>query len=845
MINLKKQVGGALIGYMIIATVGAGLAAYFGVNKMRSDYEIDVINESALKMEQIQTAQLQCYNDLRRWCTETEMAGYYQGDNQIIGGDNITYSVDGRNLLFSVNILDESRAERLSQLVVSPSVTGSFVRSTIRPPTDASIFSDRLQRYENAIDSDRIVMATDLNMGGNDVNNAELVFSQTMNVETTIADTLNTNRTIVSNELDVGGNLIVSVGSDIEIYASTVKPSGTVTLEKNLFGTATSNMTGFANADGVEGVFENSTTDSLTAENGSIDTLNVVVSNVDGLIATTGNISNSNITNLTFGNARGNRLNTTSLDVNNSITGSQITATDGTFGTLNSTTASIESGTISDVTSTAIITNELTAVSAEFVDFQAGNTISNTANSGSVVANSANIGSLIASSLSANSGDATTTISSDFTANNANISGALSGNSLNAVSGTLVTLSATNLDATSVDTVNMNDLVSTNIDVDNLIGADAAIVNVIVNDTLISDRLIANVATIAMVEANSATITNGDFYRVNATNGTAGTANVDTFEVVNASFGNLNANGITANNANITNFNVDTLTASGTTSVNTMNANSFSGGQFYASGDFHTGESSVNANAGNFESLKNDMDNCINTTKYCVASPPVVSLTCPNCSRADFRSNFSGVATANINSCSQGCNYSWITNGPALSFSGCTSGSVVPGGSASPTCSVNASVPEESISSGSIQIVVTNALRDDMEDSAGVGVRYENRTRTNPFLSVKSGCYIDTDAFDTVSLDSCINETPVVFTPSGTEVYFNVGETLNAGSYIFDTGGWDVVWSGDCNGVGNTCILNVPYTPVTSIRTAIATVKHLVSGMEQTYTVNATVESGF
>jgi hypothetical protein len=64
-------------------------------------------------------------------------------------------------------------------------------------------------------------------MGGNDVNNAENVFSQTMNVETTQADTLNTNRTIVSNELNIGGNRIVSVGSDIEIYAATVKPSGT------------------------------------------------------------------------------------------------------------------------------------------------------------------------------------------------------------------------------------------------------------------------------------------------------------------------------------------------------------------------------------------------------------------------------------------------------------------------------------------------------------------------------------------------------------------------------------------------------------------------------------------
>jgi hypothetical protein len=841
MISFKKQAGGVLIGYMILASIGAGLAAYYGVNKMRSDYEIDVINESALKMEQIQSAQLQCYNDLRRWCTEIEMGGYYQGDNQIIGGDNITYSVDGRNLLFSVNIGDESRAERLSQLVVSPSVTGSFVRSTIRPPTDASIFSERLQRYENAIDSDRIVMATDLNMGGNDVNNAENVFSQTMNVGTTIADTLNSNRTLVSNELDIGGNRIVSVGTDIEIYASTVKPSGTVTLGQNMFGTSTSNMTGFTNVDGAEGLFENTTTDSLTAENGSIDTLNVDVANVDNLIATTGNISNSNITNLTFGSAKGNRLNTTSLDVNNTLEGSQITATDGTFGTLNSTTAIIESATISDVTSTAIITNELTAASAQFVDLQAGNTVSNTANSGSVVANGANIGSLIVSSLSANSGDATSTITSNLTADNANISGALSGNSLNAGSATIGTLNATTLDATSAGTVNLNDLVSTNIDVDNLIGTDASIVNVIVNNTLISDRLIANVATIAMVGANTATITNGDFYKVNATNGTAGTANLDTFEAVNASFGNLNANGITANNANITNFNVDTLTASGTTTVNTMNANSFSGGQFYASGDFYTGESSVNANAGDFDALEDDLDNCINTTKYCVPSAPTVNYICRNCRQSAFRSNFSGVATAAINSCNQGCNFSWITSGSGLSFSGCTGGSVAPGGSASPSCSVSATVNPESISSGSIQIVVSNARFSDMEISRSANVRYENRTIVNPFLSVKAGCYIDTEAFDIVEEGLCDSTVPV----TGSSAYFSVGETIAGGNYIFESGGWDVVWSGDCTGSGISCLLSVTTKPVTYSRTAIATVTHLASGSVKSYSVTAVITNSF
>jgi hypothetical protein len=752
MTSFKKQAGGALIGYMILATSGAGLAAYYGVNKMKSDYENDVINESALKMEQIQSAQLQCYNDLRRWCTQTEMTAYYQGDNQIIGGDNITYSIDGNNLMFSVDILDEGRAKRLSQLVVSPSVTGTFVRSTIRPPTDASIFSERLQRYENAIDSDRIVMATDLNMGGNDVNNAENVFSQTMNVGTTIADTLNTNRTIVSNELDIGGNRIVSVGTDIEIYASTVKPSGTVTLGQDMFGTSTSNMTGFTNVNGVEGVFENTTTDSLTAENGSIDTLIGDVANVDNLIATIGDISNSNISNLTFGSAKGIRLNTTSLDVNNTLAGSRITASDGTFGTLNSTTASIESGSISDVISTAIITNELITASAQFVDLQSGNTVSNTANSGSVVANVANIGSLITTSLSANSGDATSTISSNLTANNANISGVLSGNSLNAGSGNIGTLNATTLDATSAGSVNLNDLVSTNIDVDNLIGTDASIVNVIVNNTLISDRLIANVATIAMVEANSATITNGDFYRVNATNGTVGTANVDTFEAVNASFGNLNSNGITANDANIKNFNVDTLNASGTTTVNTMNANSFSGSEFYASGDFFTSVSSVNNNAGNLNSLRNDLDSCVNVTQYCIPATPAVSLVCSNCNASANRDSFTGLARANISTCPQGCSYSWVSSGGGLSFSSCSSGVITPGGSASPTCRFSTNLEPQSSVSGSIRINVTNSHYTDKTETRIAYISYKN---TQPEFELANEVSVNT-ANDSAS-GSCNN----------------------------------------------------------------------------------------
>jgi len=841
MSNLKKQVGGALIGYLVIATATAGLAAYYGINKMKSDYEIQVIQESALKMEQMQSAQLQCYNDLRRWCSQPEMTGYYQGDNQIIGGDNITYTVDGSNLLFSVNIGEEARAQRLSQLVVSPSVTGTFVRSTIRPPTDASIYSERLQRYGNAIDSDRIIMATNLGMGGNDVNNAENVFSQTLNVETTVADTLNTNTTVVSEELNVGGNRIVSVGSDIEIYAGTVKPSGTVTLAQNMFGTSSSDMMGFTNVDGEQGDFENTTTDTLTANSGNIDTLNVDTATSDNLTATTGSISNSNISNITFGSATGNTLNTSSLNVNNSLTGGELTAANSAFGTLNSTNASINSANISDVTATSTTANTLTASSAQFVDLQAENTVSNTVNTGSVVAGTANIGALITSALSGNSGVATSTSANNITANNLSVAGTLGGETLIATSGTIGSLNASNLNATSAGTVTLADIVSANINADNLVGDNATMVNVIVNNNLISNELIANVANIALVEASSATITNGNFYRVNAANGSANTANVDSFEVVNASFNNLNASGLSANNANITNFNVDTLTATGTSNINTLNANSFSGSQFYASGDFYTGQSSVNANAGNFDALEDDMDNCINTTKYCVPSAPIVSLLCTNCSRAAFRSNFSGFATANISSCSQGCNYSWITNGPDLSFSGCTSGSIVPGGSASPTCSVSANVDPESTSSGSIRIVVTNAKNVTLEDTQISFMQYENKTSEDHFADLFAGCFIDTAAFDTSTANACDRE---ISAP--TTIVYSVGESIVFERFEFNTpADWSIVWSGDCTGTGLTCNAAVAPQLMTYTVTSVATVTHIASGDSKSYSVTGSISKSF
>jgi hypothetical protein len=836
MTSFKNQAGGALIGYMILAAVGAGLAAIYGINKMKADYEIQVINDSALKMEQIQSAHLQCYNDLRRWCTESEIIGFYEGEKEIIGGDRITHIANGANLTFSVNTYDESRAKRLSQLVSSSEIVDTIVRSTIRPPTDASIYSERLQRYANAIDSDRIIMATDFDMGGNDVNNAENVFAETLNIGTTIVDTLNANTTIVSSELDIGGNRIVSVGSDINIYATTVKPSGTVTLEQNLLGTDTSIMSGFTNADGDAAIFESATTDTLTAENGNFNTVDVDVATSEVLTATTGNIANSNITNLTFNNAIGSSLNTSSLDINYTITGTQITATDATIGTVNSTTAIVNTATLNDLTATNTTTNDLTATSAQFVNLNSVNTFSDIANSGHVIANSGNIGALIATNLTGNSGVATSAIATNLSTPSANISDALTGNVINADLGAINLVNATDLDATAANSVIFTNVTTNNVDTGTLIGDNATINDVVVNGTLISDTIIAEFAAIALLETQTATINSANFYTVDAANGTAYNTYSNSFNATDASIDNISADRIDAEFASIDTFRVDTVDAANST-FSTANASSFSGDQFNADGDFYTAQSSVNANAGDYRKLSEDLNNCINVTKFCIPQTPEVTISCPACVQRDLKSNFDATATAIINNCSKGCDYEWITAGPGLTFSGCTSGTVPAGGSASSFCKVNATVNASSFSTGLMQIAVKNTDIPTLQNSANVNVHFENQTAINPFVNIAGGCFVDTAAFDIATHSNCVNPN---HGEDGAEytVVFSVGESLGNESFGFNNASdFDVTWTGDCNAISHTCLSVFNDTKPETIHSATALVTHIPSNEQQTFVV--------
>ena len=65
---------------------------------------------------------------------------------------------------------------------------------------------------------------------------------------------------------------------------------------------------------------------------------------------------------------------------------------------------------------------------------------------------------------------------------------------------------------------------------------------------------------------------------------------------------------------------------------------------------------------------------------------------------------------------------------------------------------------------------------------------------------------VDTNAIDSVSKDTCSSQGPRAF-PSPAWVKFSVGDIVDLENYTLSQSGVSVIWSGDCSGTGNSCIV--------------------------------------
>lgn len=768
MINLKRQKGSILLPYLGFFAISAGVAGYYVSQTKLIDTENEFLKNTSVQVEQLQAAQLSCFSDLRRWCTPGELPNYLSGDTATLNGD-ITFVQDGDNLRFSVNMSNDREANVLSELLVNSTSAASIATSTIRPPTEASIFSDRLQRYESTTNPDRMVMATDLDLGLNQLPNIGALDAQRITSDNIVADVLSTQRTIVNSELDLDGNRIISNSGDIEIIAGTVQLNNDLTVTDNVsLNNASINNVNAIDANSAN--IDQLSSTSMSGVDGNFNNVFADSVNVTDVIANTANIDNLTNTNSNFVTAIGdsltvNSVNSTSANIDDFV------SDDAIINQLSASNLNAQNGVIEQLTSQQINTNNISSNSA-VIDNASINTLSSTNGSANVLSSNA----LTAAIGSINNLTVNNTLINDdeFVVNGTIGVQYFTGNGPVSMNDAVVNNAV--IDDVNVTTLDINDTDAalTNLRVVDITvtetGANIAeIVDVWVNDNFTADEIVATIGQANLLEVDNANIANGIFTTLNMQSGSVNNAYAALLVSNDITSNSMSADTINAQNANIGRFEVGTLNVDVATGQ--FIADDYNGDNYYASGDFFTQQGSLNTNANNLVALYNALDNCVNVTGYCLEKEPDFLLECNSCEQRAQQFNFTSELRVTVGECLQGCTIDFDIDG-MNAISGCSSRSFAAGYSGTLVCRVGAQVPSATTSVFNPVVTMANARRAEFNSSITSTITYENTTPRSPQFRLT--CTDCNKADDSGIYESTIN-VEIQQCAEGCELSFNVG----------------------------------------------------------------------
>ena len=765
--SLIQQKGSALLPLLGATIITAGVTGYYYSQSLSIDSDSEFIRSTSQQVEQIQAAQLSCFNDLRRWCTPGELPNYFSGDVATLNGD-ITYNQDGDNLRFTVTMDNIREASVLSELLVNSTQSSSVTTSTIRPPSEASIFSDRLKRVASS-DVSAMQMEVNLDGGSNRLDNIGSLEVENITSQNLIADVLETQRTIVNSELDIDGNRIISNSGDMTIISNLVDVNGELTVG----GNAT-----FAGSD-INDV------NLIDANSGDIDR---VTSNI--ITSTDANVGNATSLSGVSNDASIATANITQLDSDNVVfdDANGVNITVQNFETNSSTIDNFESGSLvsTSVTSTNVVSDnasisDLTSGSAELVNFTANNArIQNAA------INSLNGTDLNTITMASDSLVSATGVINNLTVNQeiVNDNAFLVDN--NASIDSFITSGPVVIDVASVDRqvsdyINVVDIDIkdadaqltnfrvTDITVAEVISDSATIDNVDVIGSLTAEELDAIIASASLLEVNTATIRRGNFNQLNMQSGQSDELYASLITSNNVISDSYTSDGVNANYADINRFNVDTLNVDTITS--TFIADDYSGNSYFASGDFFTDSGSVNSNANNLAALYNALDECVNVTGYCTEKEPDFVLSCIGCDQRSQSFYFTSEIRVNVGECLQGCTIAFALDG-LDAISGCGTRTFAAGYTGSLVCRVGSNVPSETVETFNPTVTMQNSRRNEFSNAVTASITYENTTPRNPQFRLT--CTDCTQANDTGTYTSTIN-VQIQQCAEGCSLSFNIG----------------------------------------------------------------------
>ena len=805
--SLKRQAGnGALIAILLAGVLALGSTVYYETRSSQLKSARATNESSAEELRQISSALTKYYSDNLAWpasLNELSSSGYFNGDAGRCGGAGVFQSPQctvifgnqvGDDYALTVNLLKDGIAQAVASQVPGGTVAGSTVTATINRPFQSALYDDYLQKVEDPDRPERTQVEVDLDINGNDINNVNSLNAAKVIIENAVFNTADIN-SVTTERIDLGANSLTHVGNQLNLNAAVVSINGTLSINGNVVGNS-NDLSGF---------------DTVSANTGDFTDLNATTGNIKTLSGNaldykSGSIDTINGNSLSYTNGSITSLDGNNLDYNtgtiSSLTGNNINFSAGSIGNLSGNNVSFLSGLINVLNGNTLTFTNVNGTTGNFNSLNSNDgTIANMEVTGSssfhfLNSSKANITTVTATDGSIVVGTATSASGNSLSSSGNSSFGRLdserietssfSGKSVTTGSGSV--LGNASVGTLSVARLNVSDRIQTNA----IDSSSSSLGNASASDVSISGRLIAS-------GVNTST----------------------------ASFDIASIRSVSSNNVD----------------YNTISASRFNGGNYTSSDDFYTPVSSVNNNHLLIEEQKYKLANCVDVTKFCLPETPSVTLTCPTCKVSAGSSSFSGVATASISGCRQGCSYSWVTTGSDLSFSGCINGTIAKGGAANPSCSVSASLGPEEGALGNIKLVVTNSHYTSASASANVNISFYNITTRNPLDAVRAGCFVDTYDFDTVSSTACSAFFYAQSAPSSRSILFSVGDTKNSRRdlYIFSDPNWSVTWSGGCVGSGSSCSTKWTNRGQTIQVSATATVIHLESGRQKVFSVTATV----
>jgi hypothetical protein len=519
-----KRVLGLLLGICLLNSVPA--FSQENANNVL-DSRRQILIDTARDVEKLNAALLNYWQDNRAWpvaLNQLQTLGYINAiPNSPRGTPYVGAPVNAnRQYRLSFDLVDNTSAATVAGILPNGTVVGAVVSTIIETPNSSNEYQSALGRNLDPDFADRVVMKNNLDMGTNNINNANALDANDLNTTNLNSTGLNATRVNVGRAV-VGSGSIQSSGANLNVNAQTVATTSNATVGRNVtvsgqvqggslttnnlnvggnVNSSSGNLTGFSTATGssaniaaVNAASVNTgsvSTSTGTATNVTTSSLNTGRGVFTGASTSTGRTQTGNAQSGSVRNATGGGVAAQTF-TGNSVNAGSVYSQASNVGTANAATMVVGNQTTGTAGSSNVSTsNDLTATTANATNYNSttstaanasvsGNTVltgrlvtSGTLNATNIKSNDAQIGALTVRNGA--------TVSGTASAQTLNVAGNLQTQSVNAQTANINNLAGATLNGT---TVNANTVNGTNFTGDDFITPVSSVMN---NRALITDQ---------------------------------------------------------------------------------------------------------------------------------------------------------------------------------------------------------------------------------------------------------------------------------------------------------------------------------------------------------------------